>query len=95
MAMTNPPHPGSLLRDEVVEALGYNVTQAAELLGLSRVALSRVLNGRAAISTDLALRLEQAGAGTARFWLNLQLNFDLAAVRNRPSVEVRPFRAAA
>ena len=66
--MFNPPHPGLTLRDDVLPALGLNVTQAAQQLGVSRVALSRVLNGRAAISPEMALRIEAdaraAGAGS-------------------------------
>jgi addiction module HigA family antidote len=58
MKIFNPPHPGLTLRDEVLPALRLGVTQAAEQLDVSRVALSRVLNGRAAISLDMALRLE-------------------------------------
>ncbi len=58
MKIFNPPHPGLTLRDEVLPALRLGVTQAAEQLDVSRVALSRVLNGRAAISPDMALRLE-------------------------------------
>jgi antitoxin HigA-1 len=95
MPMKNPPHPGRLLRDEVVDSLGITVTQAAERLGVSRVALSRVLNERSSVSADLAIRLEQAGVGTARFWLNLQLNFDLSVIRVRPPLPVRSLRAAA
>src|SRR5690625_5744747 len=57
--MKNPPHPGELLREDVIDELGLSVTEAARRLGLSRVALSRVINGKAAISTDLASRLEQ------------------------------------
>ena len=76
--MHNPPHPGELLRDEVITALGLSVTEAAERLAMSRVAMSRVLNGKAAISPDLAVRLEQAGVSTARAWLAMQANFDLA-----------------
>ena len=87
--MPNPPHPGGILREEVVRALGLSVTEAARRLGLSRVALSRVLNERAAISPDLAVRLELAGAGTARAWLAMQANHDLAEARRlpRPTVE--------
>lgn len=55
--MHNPPHPGLTLRDDVLPALGLGVTQAAEQLGVSRVVLSRMLNGRAAISPDMALRI--------------------------------------
>ena len=71
--MYNPPHPGLTLRDDVLPALGLTVTQAAEQLDVSRVALSRVLNGRAAISPEMALRIEAwlgvARGGEARLWL--------------------------
>lgn len=71
--MFNPPHPGLTLRDDVLPALGLTVTAAAEQLGVSRVALSRVLNGHAAISPEMALRLEawlgKERGGDARLWL--------------------------
>ena len=79
--MFNPPHPGLTLRDDVLPALGLGVTQAAEQLGVSRVALSRVLNGRAAISPGLALRIEAwlgvARGGDARVWLAEQSAYDV------------------
>jgi addiction module HigA family antidote len=83
------PHPGELLRDDVLEPLDLTVTEAAERLSMSRVALSRVLNGRAGISPDLAIRLEQAGVSTARFWISLQANYDLARalLRDQPPVK--------
>jgi len=71
------PHPGEILRKMVFDPLGLSVTQAAEKLAMSRVALSRVLNGRAGISPDFALRLQAAGVSTARFWVNLQGNYAL------------------
>lgn len=75
-AMHNPPHPGLTLRDDVLPALGLTVTDAARQLDVSRVALSRMLNGRAAISPDMALRLEAwlgvARGGDARAWLTQQ-----------------------
>lgn len=78
--MKNPPHPGLTLRDDVLPALDLSVTDAAEQLGVSRVALSRVLNGRAAISPALALRLEAwlgvDRGGAARLWLAQQAAFD-------------------
>ena len=79
--MFNPPHPGLKLRDDVLPALGLGVTQAAEQLGVSRVALSRMLNGRAAISPDMALRIEawlgvERGGG-ARVWLAEQSAYDM------------------
>ncbi|MFD2107669.1 HigA family addiction module antitoxin [Ottowia pentelensis] len=79
--MMNPPHPGLTLRDDVLPELGLSVTQAAEQLGVSRVALSRVLNGRAAVSPEMALRIEAwLGAergGRASVWLSMQGAYDL------------------
>ena len=87
--MKTPPHPGLMLRDDVLEPLGLGVTQAAQKLGMSRVALSRVVNGRAGISPDLAIRLERAGVSTARFWMGLQSNYELAKAlaHEQPTVE--------
>jgi antitoxin HigA-1 len=83
----NPPHPGLTLRDDVLPTLGVNVTQAAEQLGVSRMALSRVLNGRAAISTELALRIEAwlgvKRGGSARLWLAEQSAFDVWQAQQR------------
>lgn len=78
MVMKNPPHPGELLREDVIAELGLSITEAARRLGMSRVAFSRVVNGKAGISPDLAIRLEGAGVGTARGWLAMQSNYDLA-----------------
>src|SRR3546814_8972777 len=82
------PHPGEVLREDVLEPLGLSVTEAAKRLSLSRVTLSRVLHGRAGISPDLAIRLERAGVSTARFWLGLQAGYGLsrALEREQPSV---------
>lgn len=94
--MYNPPHPGETLRVDVLPALGLTVTQAAEELGINRVTLSRVLNGKAGISIDLALRLEAWLDGpTAENWLKGQLAYDLwQAEQHRPVVSVRHARAA-
>lgn len=77
----NPPHPGETLRDDVLPALGLSVTDAAAQLGVTRVALSRVLNGRAGISPEMALRLERwlgvDHGGRASVWLGMQAAFDL------------------
>jgi len=84
------PHPGELLREDVIIPLGIEVTEAARKLGMSRTALSRVLNGHSGISPDLAIRLERAGVSTARFWLTLQTNYELwlAEKRKQPKVEL-------
>jgi antitoxin HigA-1 len=79
--MFSPPHPGLTLRNDVLPALGLTVTQAAAQLDVSRVALSRVLNGRAAISPEMALRIEAwlglARGGEGRLWLAEQSAYDL------------------
>lgn len=87
--MHNPPHPGEVLKDEVIAPLVLSVTEAAERLAMSRVALLRVLNGKAAISRDLAVRLEQADVSTARSWLGMQANYDLwqAMQHQKPTVQ--------
>ncbi|MCG5534653.1 HigA family addiction module antitoxin [Ectothiorhodospira mobilis] len=89
MALFNPPHPGEILREDVIEALGLTVSDAAKRLGLTRVQLSRVLNERAGISPDLAVRLERAGISTARHWMALQSSYELwqAEQRSQPDVE--------
>ncbi|WP_223881066.1 HigA family addiction module antitoxin [Nesterenkonia ebinurensis] len=66
MAMLNPAHPGEVIREDVLEELGLSVKDAAERLGVSRVALSRVVNGRARINPELALRLEDTGSAFDR-----------------------------
>ena len=87
--MKNHPHPGELLREDVLVPLGIEVTDAAQRLGMSRTTLSRVINGHAGISPDLALRLERAGVSSARFWMTLQANYvlSLAAKRRQPRVQ--------
>ncbi|MEO7374702.1 MAG: HigA family addiction module antitoxin [Terrimesophilobacter sp.] len=87
--MKNPPHPGEILREDVIKELGLTVVEVAARLGVSRVALTRVLHGHAGISPKLAVRLERAGVSTARAWLAMQSNYDLAKeFETHP--EVRP-----
>ena len=86
--MHNPPHPGEVLRDTVLSEL--SVTDFAARLGVSRVALSRVANGRAAVSADMALRLAAALGGSAESWLRMQASYDLwhAAKKRRPKIQL-------
>lgn len=79
--MHNPPHPGEVLRDGVFADAGLTVTDFAKRLGVTRVALSRVLNGKAAISADMAVRLAAALGGSAESWLHMQANCDLWRAR--------------
>lgn len=93
--MHNPPHPGEVLQDTVLAEGRITVSELANKLGVSRVALSRVVNGKAAISADMALRLA-AGLGTsAESWLQMQAAYDLwqAAKKRRPKVQ--PLKLAA
>ena len=86
--MHNPPHPGETLREDILPALGLNVTQAAAQLGVTRAALSRVLNGRAAISPEMALRLEG--------WLGVTVAALICGLHSRPHMtygkSVKPAR---
>ena len=83
--MHNPPHPGLLLRDDILPSLGLTVTEAAEQLGVTRSTLSRVLNGRAAISPEMALRIEGwlgvENGGRADAWIAQQAAYDLWQAR--------------
>ena len=81
--MKNPPHPGRSIQLTCLEPLGLSVTDAAKGLDVARHTLSRVLNGHAAISPEMAIRLEKAGWSNAEFWLRLQAAYDLAQARLR------------
>lgn len=86
MTMHNRPHPGEVLAEQLgEEGLGLTVVEAALKLGMSRPALSRVLNGHAAISTKLALTLEANQIGTAELWLKMQMRYDLEHARAEAS----------
>ncbi|TAL52092.1 MAG: addiction module antidote protein, HigA family [Methylovulum sp.] len=80
----NPPHPGEVLKDGVFTGSHITIKQFAEQIGVTRAALSRVLNGRAALSPDMALRLADALGGSAESWLHMQANYDLWQARQKP-----------
>ena len=82
MAMKNPPHPGEVVRDAIENGLGLTVTAAAEGLGVSRKTLSQILNGRASITTEMAIRLEKGIGSTAAAWLRMQMAYDLARAQH-------------
>jgi addiction module HigA family antidote len=87
--MHNPPHPGEILRSLCLEPLGLSVTDAAKGLGVSRKTLSAVLNGRAGVSPEMAVRLSIAFNTSAESWLNQQVRYDLwRAEKNRKSLRV-------
>jgi addiction module HigA family antidote len=95
MKMHNPPHPGEVLRQLCLEPLNLTVTDAARSLGVSRKALSSILNGRAGISPEMAVRLSMAFGTSAESWLSQQLQYDLwHAEKNRKSLHVARLFAA-
>lgn len=95
MVIHNPPHPGEVLRELCLEPLGLTVTAAAEALGVSRKTLSAILNGRAGISQEMAIRLSIAFGASAESWLNQQTQYDLwLAEQNRKNLKVMKLSAA-
>jgi addiction module HigA family antidote len=95
MKMHNPPHPGEILRELCLKPLNLTVTQAAAALGVSRKTLSGILNGRAGISPEMAVRLSLAFSTTAESWMNQQVQYDLwHAERNRRKLHVAKLSAA-
>jgi len=95
MAMRNPPHPGGIVRRQCLDPLGLSVTEAATGLGVTRQALSDLVNGKAGISTDMAIRLSKAFGSSPETWLGLQMAYDLWQARERiRTLKVRHFNAA-
>ena len=83
MTMHNPAHPGEVIRELCLAPLGLTVTAAAEALGVTRKALSDLLNGHSGVSPDMAIRLEKVGWSAADHWLRMQLQYDLWRARQR------------
>ena len=81
--MHNPPHPGEIVKEECLDALDLSVTAGARVLGVSRQALSNLVNRRAGLSPDMAIRLEKAFGSDAETWLRLQMNYDIWAIRQQ------------
>lgn len=81
MPMKKPPHPGRSIKDACLEPLDLTITEGAAILGVARHTLSRVINGQAGISPDMAIRLEKAFGGSADTWLRMQAAYDLAQAR--------------
>ena len=81
MTMKNPCHPGEIVREAITEGLGISITDAAKGLGVSRKQLSAILNARAGISPEMAMRLEKGVGSTAEQWLRMQMAYDLAQAR--------------
>lgn len=81
MPMKTPPHPGHSIKDACLDPLNLSMTKGAKILGVTRPTLSRVINGQAAISPEMAIRLEKAGWSNADHWMRLQMAFDLDQAR--------------
>ncbi len=81
--MHDPPHPGEIIKELCLEPLGLSVTDAAKGLGVTRKALSELLNGHSGVSPEMAIRLEQAFGSTAETWLKMQLEYDLWQAKQR------------
>ena len=95
MPMLNPPHPGELIRTEIIEPLGLSVTAAAKILNVSRPALSSLLNGKAGLSGEMALRIEKAFGPKMDTLMRMQSAYDIARTRKRQSkIHVRRYRRA-
>ena len=96
MAILNPPHPGDFIRTEIIEPRGLSVTAAAQVLRVSRPALSSLLNGKANLSGDMALRIEKAFGVRMDTLLRMQASYDIARTRKREKeIRVRRFQETA
>ncbi len=94
--MKNPAHPGGFVKSEIVEALDLSVTGAARILGVTRAALSALLNERAHLSTEMALRIEKAFGVSMDTLMRMQNSYDIAQARKRQDeIEVAPFKGKA
>jgi addiction module HigA family antidote len=92
MKMHNPPHPGEIIREQCLEPLGLTVTAAAKGLGVTRKALSELVNGHSGVSPEMAIRLSKAFGGSSETWLRLQLQYDLwQAERRTKNIKVTRF----
>ena len=83
MRMKNPPHPGRIVRQEYIEPLGLTVTRAARALGVTRQTLNNLVNGRAGVSPEMAIRLSKAFGSSPDVWLGMQMEYDLAKAEMR------------
>ena len=91
--MKNPPHPGRSIRTACLEPFGLTVTDGAKILGVTRQAINNVVNGKSAISPEMAIRLSKAFGGTPEVWLKMQLAYDLAqAKKKRARIKVKRYK---
>jgi antitoxin HigA-1 len=93
MTMKDPPHPGLSVRHDCIDPLDLTITEAAEILGVTRQTLNNLVNGKSGISADMAIRLDKAFGGGPETWLRLQMAYDLAQARQHEGdIKVKPVR---
>jgi len=96
MPIHNPVHPGFIVKDALIDNTNLNVTEAAKLLKVSRTALSRLLNGHAAISPEMALRLSKFFGTSIEMWINIQAHYDAWEIQKiRSKIKVKQYKEAA
>ena len=93
MRMKNPPHPGEHLLEDYLKPLGLSITKAAGVLGVQRLTLSNLVNGKNGVSPEMAIRISKAFGGRPEIWLGWQMDYDLAqAEKNAAKIKVKPFK---
>ncbi len=85
MKMKNPPHPGRLIKHECLEPLDLSITRAADILGVTRLTLSNLVNGKNGVSPEMAIRLSKAFGSSPKVWLGLQMDYDLTQAEKKAS----------
>ena len=85
MKIKNPPHPGIIIKQECLEPLELSITRAADILGVTRLTLSNVVNGKNGVSPEMAIRLSKAFGSSPEVWLGLQMDYDLAQAEKKSS----------
>ena len=83
MTMKNPPHPGEHVLEDCLKPLGLSITKAADVLGVSRLTLSNLVNGKNGVSPEMAIRLSKAFGGRPEVWLGMQMQYDLAQAEKK------------
>ena len=90
--MKNPPHPGRIVRQDCIEPLGLTITEAAKALGVTRQALNNLVNGKAGLSPEMAVRLSKAFGGSPEVWFRMQMQYDLwHAEQDADRIKVEPY----
>jgi len=90
MTMKNPPHPGEHVLEDCIKPLGLSITKAADILGVTRLTLSNLVNGKNGISPEMAIRLSKAFGSSPELWLGLQMDYDLAqAMKKEKTIRVK------